>query len=72
MRQLLLKAAKDLEKGIEPPAVAADLPYRSIRSAEKVLAPGEDWRILGTDEDPTVIEKLGLRERSEAPAAGGG
>jgi hypothetical protein len=71
MRSLLLKAAKDLEKGIEPPAVAAGLPYKSIRSAEKVLAAGEDWRILGTDEDPTVIEKLGLREASEAPAAGG-
>jgi phenylpropionate dioxygenase-like ring-hydroxylating dioxygenase large terminal subunit len=71
MRSLLLKAAKDLEKGIEPPAVAGDLPYRSIRSAEKVLASDEDWRILGTDEDPTVIEKLGLREHSDAPAAGG-
>ena len=71
MRSLLLKAAKDLEQGIEPPAVGGDLPYKSIRSAEKILAPGEDWRILGTDEDPMVIEKLGLREPSEAPAAGG-
>jgi nitrite reductase/ring-hydroxylating ferredoxin subunit len=71
MRSLLLKAAKDLEKGIEPPVVSGDLPYKSIRSAEKILAPNEDWRILGTDEDPTVIEKLGLREPSEAPAAGG-
>jgi phenylpropionate dioxygenase-like ring-hydroxylating dioxygenase large terminal subunit len=71
MRQLLINAAKSLEKGIDPPAIAGDLPYRSIRSAEKVLAAGEDWRILGTDEDPTVIEKLGLREPSEATAAGG-
>jgi hypothetical protein len=71
MRSLLLKAAKDLEKGIDPPVVSGDLPYKSIRSAEKILAPNEDWRILGTDEDPTVIEKLGLREPSEAPAAGG-
>jgi len=71
MRAILLKAAKDLEKGIEPPARDPNLPYRSIRSAEKILAPGEDWRVLGTDEDPTVIEKLALRGAAEAPAAGG-
>src|SRR3989304_4512808 len=69
MRNILLKAAKDLAKGIEPPATDPSLPYKSIRSAEKVLAPGEDWRVLGTDDDPMVQEVLGLRE---APRAAGG
>ena len=47
------QAAKDLANGIEPPATGpvAALRPRSF-SAEKVLAPGEDWRDLGTDRDP--------------------
>jgi len=56
MRNILLRAARDLEAGKEPPAVAGDLDYRSIRSAEKILEAGEDWRILGTDDDPAVRE----------------
>jgi len=27
---------------------------------EKVLAPGEDWTIIGSDADPVVQEALGL------------
>ena len=54
MRQMLVKAAKDLADGIEPPALNSAYPYESIRSAEKILAPGEDWRLLGTASDPTV------------------
>jgi hypothetical protein len=72
MRQILINAAKNLAKGIEPPAIDPSRPYKSIRSAEKILAPGEDWRILGTDEDPIVIEKLGLQEQESAVAGGGG
>ena len=33
--------------------------FRAIRGAEKILADGEDWRVLGTDADPTVQEALG-------------
>jgi phthalate 4,5-dioxygenase len=33
---------------------------RSIYGAEKVLAPGEDWRALSTLDDPTLREALGL------------
>jgi phthalate 4,5-dioxygenase len=40
--------------------VAAGLDYRSIRGAEKILEPGEDWRLLGTDADPVVQEAFGL------------
>jgi len=58
MRKILLKAAKDLANGIEPPAIDPALPYTEIRGAEKVLELGEDWRRLGTPADP-------LRQRIE-------
>jgi phthalate 4,5-dioxygenase len=56
MRHILLRAARGLAAGQEPPAVAGGLDYRSIRGAEKILEPGEDWRALGTDDDPIVQE----------------
>jgi phthalate 4,5-dioxygenase len=60
MRHILLRAAKNLAAGQEPPAVSGDLDYGSIRGAEKILEPGEDWRSLGTDDDPIVREALDL------------
>jgi hypothetical protein len=69
MRAILLKAAKDLAAGIEPPAVDPSLPYAEIRGAEKVLEPGEDWRRLGTREDPLYRR---IHEMLEVTAAGGG
>jgi hypothetical protein len=51
---MLIKAARDLQDGIEPPAIDPSLPYTSIRSAEKILEPGEDWRLLGTESDPVL------------------
>ncbi len=68
MRHILIRAAKDLAAGRQPPAVAGDLDYRSIRGAEKILEPGEDWRSLGTDDDPIVREALGPRLLAGAPA----
>jgi predicted dienelactone hydrolase len=56
MRRMLIKAARDLAAGIEPPAVDASLPFEQIRSAEKVLEPGEDWRRLGTEADPVLAQ----------------
>ncbi|GLY70089.1 Rieske 2Fe-2S domain-containing protein [Amycolatopsis taiwanensis] len=59
MRNILLKAAKGLPDGGQPPALAGpDHDFRKIRSAEKNLEPGEDWRILGTDDDPVVQEAM--------------
>jgi phenylpropionate dioxygenase-like ring-hydroxylating dioxygenase large terminal subunit len=58
LRKTLLALARGLEKGEEPPAVAGDLDYRSIRGVDKVLEPGEDWRMLGTNEDPAVQEAM--------------
>jgi hypothetical protein len=69
MRKILIKAAKDLANGIEPPAIDPSLPYKEIRGAEKVLEPGEDWRRLGTREDPLYRR---IHEMLEVPAAGGG
>jgi hypothetical protein len=58
MRHILLSAAKGLAEGKEPPAVGTGLEFRDIRGAEKILEPGEDWRLLGTDDDPTVQESM--------------
>jgi hypothetical protein len=61
----LIRAAKALADADGDPA-AAGLPalggsgdFQSIRGAEKVLADGEDWRLLGTEADATVKEALG-------------
>ena len=56
MRRLLIKAAKELENGIEPVTADTSLPYEDIRSAERIILPTEDWRKLGTEEDPLVAE----------------
>ena len=51
-----MRAATDLANGIEPKGLDPSYPYDSIRSAEKILAPGEDWRLLGTSADPAVAQ----------------
>ncbi len=56
------RAAKALarDSGTALPALTGD--YRSIRGAEKILEDGEDWRVLGTNEDPVVQEALQAAE----------
>jgi hypothetical protein len=61
----LIRTAKALAAA-DGDAAAAGLPalggsgdFQAIRGAEKILADGEDWRVLGTDADPTVREALG-------------
>jgi phthalate 4,5-dioxygenase len=58
MHRQLLRAAKGLAEGEEPPALSGSGDFRAIRGAEKILAEGEDWRPLGTDDDPVVREAL--------------
>ena len=58
MRKTLLKAAKDLAKGIEPPTADTSLPLENIRSAERIILPSEDWRDLGTAKDPVVTQMM--------------
>jgi hypothetical protein len=63
MHRQLLRAAKALAAA-DGDAAAAGLPalgggdFRTIRGAEKILADGEDWRVLGTDTDPVVRDAL--------------
>ena len=68
MHRMLLRGAKALAEGQEPPALHGD--FRSIRGAEKVLAEGEDWRGLGTNDDPVVQEALMSREASREEGEG--
>ena len=58
MRRMLIETAKDLARGVEPAALDPNLPYEEIRSAERNILPADDWRLLGTDEDPIVKELL--------------
>ena len=70
MRRLLMAAAKDVAAGGEAPATSPEHDYFEIRSAEKILEDGEDWRALGTNDDPLVREMDvdGVRDRT--PVAG--
>jgi phthalate 4,5-dioxygenase len=65
MRHILLRAAKNLAAGQEPPAVA-DRDYDHIFGAEKILEPGEDWRVLATLDDPALRDALGLADNEPA------
>ncbi|MBO0747781.1 MAG: hypothetical protein J2O47_05505, partial [Acidimicrobiaceae bacterium] len=66
MRSMLINAAKALAEGKEPPAVGPEHDYKSIRVGEKILEPGEDWRVIGTDEDPLVKESLAAPQATNA------
>ena len=55
-RALLLEAAQDVADGKPAPALDGD--FRSIRGAEKILEADEDWRHVGTNDDPIVQEAL--------------
>jgi hypothetical protein len=54
MRRLLIEAAKNLQKGIEPPCLDPSLPYDRVGTPDKVLMPGEDWTVLGSENDPIM------------------
>jgi nitrite reductase/ring-hydroxylating ferredoxin subunit len=71
MRSILIKAAKDLANGIEPPATHPTPELARVYSAEKILAPGEDWRTLGTPDDPTVQEMEAHPITSPVPVQAG-
>jgi phthalate 4,5-dioxygenase len=66
LHRQLLKAAKSLANGGQPPALGGSGDFRRIRGAEKILAEDEDWRGLGTDTDPTVTEVLPALEKQWA------
>ena len=70
MRSLLIRSAKKLaDDGAPPPALAGPgNDFTVLRGADKILEDGEDWRYLGTDEDPVVQEAEAALRRE--PAAG--
>jgi phthalate 4,5-dioxygenase len=58
MHSMLLESARALDRdGTLPPGIG-DFDFRGVRSAEKILEPGEDWRVLGTNDDPIVQQAL--------------
>ena len=66
VRRMLINAAKNLAKGIEPPALDPNLPYDKIGSPSKVLTPGEDWTVLGSERDP-VFQRAAAEAVAAAP-----
>jgi phthalate 4,5-dioxygenase len=58
--------------GEPAPALAGAGDFRTIRGAEKILEAGEDWRVLGTDDDPIVQEALATRQQLRAAAVRSG
>ncbi len=52
LRRILINAAKNLDRGIEPPAIDPSLPYDRIEWPDKVLLSNEDWTKVGTESDP--------------------
>jgi phthalate 4,5-dioxygenase oxygenase subunit len=63
VRRMLINAAKNLEKGIEPPALDPSLPYDKIGSPSKTLTLGEDWTLLGSELDPAFQGKAAVAPR---------
>lgn len=63
MRDRLIEAARALERGEPPPALGGAGDFQEIRGAEKILEAGEDWRSLGTRDDPVVQAAEGLIPR---------
>jgi hypothetical protein len=59
MRQQLINAARNLERGIEPPGLDPNFPWHHVRSEERILAPGESWHTLATDADPVFRDFVG-------------
>ena len=61
MREQLIHAAKELANGVEPPALDPAFPWHTIRPAEKILAPQEDWRLLGTESEMPFEQWVAVR-----------
>jgi phthalate 4,5-dioxygenase oxygenase subunit len=46
LRQMLIRAAKNLEVGREPPGLDPSIPFEKIRSEEIIIGPGDDsWQV---------------------------
>lgn len=75
MRQGLLRAAKALAADPSAPLPALPGPghdFRSLRGADKILEDGEDWRLVGTDDDAAVREAGAAPPPTDAPQPAAG
>ena len=61
LRQMLAKAARDLQEGIDPPGVHGEIPYHKIRSEDIVIGPDDDPWLVAADAGETA--KRGERLR---------
>jgi phenylpropionate dioxygenase-like ring-hydroxylating dioxygenase large terminal subunit len=69
LRRILLRAAKDVARGLEPPALEGSLPYDKIEWPDKMLNPGEDWTRVGTEIDPDYQKVYGIAQPIPASTA---
>ena len=53
LRQLMLRAAKGLDEGIDLPALDPDIPYHRIRSEEVIVGAGDDPWLAGAEAGET-------------------
>jgi len=45
-RQIMLKAARDLQEGIDPPGLDPEIPFNKIRSEDIIIGPDDDpWLV---------------------------
>ena len=61
LRQMLAKAARNLQEGIDPPGVNGEIPYHRIRSEDIVIGPDDDPWLVAADAGETA--KRGERLR---------
>jgi hypothetical protein len=69
LRRILLRAAKDVARDLEPPALEGSLPYDKIEWPDKMLNPGEDWTRVGTEIDPDYQKVYGIAQPIPASTA---
>ena len=67
--QMVISAAKGLAEGRTPPALGGSGEFTGIRGAEKILEEDEDWRILGTNDDPVVAAFRGPERQAALAGA---
>ena len=61
LRQMLGKAARDLQEGVEPPGVNGEIPYHKIRSEDIVIGPDDDPWLVAADAGETATRGQRLR-----------
>ena len=61
LRQMLGKAARELQEGIDPPGVNGEIAYHKIRSEDIVIGPDDDPWLVAADAGETATRGQRLR-----------